>query len=77
MVERPQIQNDEHEEVISSNVKGGAPHPPRGHEEHDGHTAHKDQENPKVTDESANFDKRAAVQTRPMKQRELKKTQNH
>ena len=72
VIERPQIQNDEHEEVIPSNVKGGAPHPHRGHEEHDGHTAHKDQENPKVTDESVNFDKCAAVQTRAMKQRELK-----
>jgi len=66
VVERPQIQNDEHEEVIPSNVKGGAPHPPRGHEEYDGHTAHEDQENPKVTDESVNFDKCAAVQTRAM-----------
>jgi len=68
VVERPQIRNDEHEEVIPSNVKGGAPHPPRGHEEHDGHTAHEDQENPKVTEESVNFDKCAAVQTRAMKQ---------
>jgi len=72
VVERPQIQNDEHEEVIPSNVKGGAPHPPRGHDGHDGHTGHEDQENPKVTDESVNFDKCAAVQTRAMKQRELK-----
>ena len=44
VVERPQIQNDEHEEVIPSDVEGGAPH-----EEHDGHTAHEDQENPKVS----------------------------
>ena len=55
MIERPQIENDEHKEVIPSNVKGGKPHPPRGHEEHDGHTAHEDQEIPKVTDESVNF----------------------
>ena len=49
VAERPLIQNDEHEEVIPSNVKGGAPHPPRGHEEHDGHTAHEDQEHLKTT----------------------------
>jgi len=70
VVERTKIQNDEHEEVIPRNVKGGAPHPPRDHEEHDGRTAHEDQENPKVTDEPVNFD--TAVQTRAMKQRELK-----
>ena len=72
VIERPQIQNDEHGEVIPSNVKGGAPHPHRGHEEHDGHTAHEDQENPKVIEESVKFDKCAAVHTRAMKQRELK-----
>ena len=44
MVEMPLIQNDEHEEVIPSNVKGGAPHPPRGHKDHDGHTAHGNRE---------------------------------
>jgi len=72
VVEMPLIQNDEHEEVIPSNVKGGAPHPPRGHVEHDGHTVHEDQENPKVTDESVNFENCVAVQTRAMKERELK-----
>jgi len=74
-VERPLIQNDEHEEVIPSNVKGGAPHPPRGHENHDGRTAHERQGNLRVTDKSVNFDKCAAVQTRAMKERELKATE--
>jgi len=72
VVERPQIQNDEHEEVIPSNVKGGAPHPRRGHEDHDGHTAHEEQGNLRLTSKSVNFDKCSAVQTRAMKERELK-----
>jgi len=72
VVERPLIQNDEHEEVIPSNVKGGAPHPRRGHEDHDGHTAHEEQGNLRLTSKSVNFDKCSAVQTRAMKERELK-----
>jgi len=72
VVERPLIHNDEHEEVIPSNTKGGAPHPPRGHKDHDGHTAHEEQGNLRLTDESVNFDKCAPVQTRAMKERELK-----
>ena len=71
--DKPFVQNNEQKEVTLSRVKGGASCPPADLVNHEGPVYDRDHVQPRETERSENVDKCAAVQTRAMKQRELKR----